>query len=215
MSNPKPCRIGIDLDNTLIDYSEAARYLAREGNIDDVSSVQELRKRFRGSDDEKWQTIQARLYTEGLEYATPADGCIDFILRARVTGSQVFIVSHKTMTTSEEFGGRDLRGPARAWLMRAGITPGLIRENQIFFCNSQEEKVKKVADLNLDWFIDDLEEVLSHPDFPEDTLRWLYIPGSTNGAGGNAEDSLEIAASRTVSGFDELAEFLKEDSHGP
>lgn len=215
MINPKPSRIGIDLDNTLVDYSEAARYLAREENIDDVSSVQELRQRFRESDDVKWQTIQARLYTEGLEYATPANGCIDFILSARGIGSQMYVVSHKTKTTSEEFGGRDLRGPARAWLVRAGITPGLIPENQIFFCNSQQEKVKKVADLNLDWFIDDLEEVLSHPDFPEDTFRWLYVPGSTNGAGGNVEDSLEIAASRTVSGFDQLAEFLKEDSRGP
>lgn len=215
MSNPKPGRIGIDLDNTLIDYSEAARYLAIEENIDDVSSVQELRKRFRESDDEKWQTIQARLYTEGLEYARPANGCIDFILTARGIGSQLYVVSHKTMTTSKKFGGRDLRGPARAWLMRAAITPGLIPESRIFFCNSQQEKVKKVADLNLDWFIDDLQEVLAHPDFPEDTIRWLYAPGSTDGTEENPEDSRNIAASRTVLGFGDLAEFLREDSHGP
>lgn len=214
MSDPPPGRIGIDLDNTLIDYSEAARYLANEENIEGVSSVQELRERFRELDNEKWQYLQARMYTDGLEYATPAHGCIDFIERARGIGWQVFIVSHKTKTTPAKFGGRDLRKPARQWLERVGIAPGLISESQVFFCSSQEEKVEKVGDLNLDWFIDDLTEVLTHPDFPAYTSRWLYAPGLVNDTGGDAESFSDSQSLRTVSKFGDLVQLLKEDTDG-
>lgn len=214
MSNLKLGRIGIDLDNTLIDYSEAARRLAREESIQEVSSVGDLRKLLRESDNEKWQFFQARIYTEGLAYATPSQGCIDFILSARKFGYQLFVVSHKTMRTPEKFGGRDLRGPAREWLKLAGITPGLIPEDRVFFCNSQREKVEKVADLSLNWFIDDLAEVLDHPDFPEHTLRWLYSPDSIDDSRSDLQDSLELGTLRKVSGFSAIAQFLKGEPLG-
>lgn len=214
MSNPLPGRIGIDLDNTLIDYSEAARYLANEENIKGVSSVQGLRERFKVLNNEKWQYLQARMYTDGLHYATPTEGSIYFIERARDMGWQMYIVSHKTKTSPAIVGRRDLREPAREWLGRVGITPGLILENQVFFCSSQEDKVAKVRDLNLTWFIDDLREVLTHPGFPENTLRWLYEPGLITDTAGNTEGFSDSESLRTVSKFGDLVQFLNENPHG-
>lgn len=214
MNNFTPGRIGIDLDNTLIDYSEAARHLAAEENIADVASVQELRARFRDSENDRWQHLQARLYTDGLNYATPANGCFDFMARAREIGWQLFVVSHKTMTTPPKFGGRDLRKPARDWLGRVKIVPDLIPESQVFFCTSQEEKVEKVRDLKLDWFIDDLEEILGHPDFPQHTFGWLYAPGAVKHTAGGSIYRSNLKSHRLVSEFPDLLPFLKEGTHG-
>ena len=214
MPNLKPGRIGIDLDNTLIDYSRSARYLAWKEKIADVASLSELRALYRESDNEKWQYFQARLYTDGLEYATPADSSIAFIAEARALGAQLAIISHKTLTTPAEFGARDLRRPALDWLRRVKIVPELITEDQVFFCISQKDKIKKVADLKLDWFIDDLREVLDDPDFPAHTVRWLYAPGSEGDTGDNWGNPENPISHRVVSGFSDLLQRLKADARG-
>lgn len=214
MPNLKPGRIGIDLDNTLIDYSDAARYLAWEENIADVASLSELRALYRESDNQKWQYFQARLYTDGLEYATPAIDSMAFMAEARELGAQLSIVSHKTLATPAKFGARDLRKPALDWLRRVKIIPEFITEDQVFFCTSQKDKIKKVSDLKLDWFIDDLREVLDNPDFPAHTVRWLYAPGSEGGTGDNWGNPEDPISHRVVSGFSDLLQRLKADARG-
>lgn len=174
MNHLKPKRIGLDLDNTLIDYADSAINLAAQEGFSNVQSVPDLRALCKESDNEKWQRLQAQLYTAGLDYATPADGSVAFLSKAKNQGAKLFIVSHKTSTTPPKFGARDLRKPAWEWLARWDIVPQYVPDDHVFFCHSQQDKVMKIRELNLDWFIDDLREVFENPGFPQHTTSWLY-----------------------------------------
>ena len=165
-------RLGLDLDNTLIDYTTSCTFLAANFGIDASSATRDaIRRHLRHPDnDEEWQRFQSLLYTDGLDSALPATGAVKLIRGCRNRGIEVFIVSHKTKTGPEQFGTRDLRTPALQWLTSHNLVPGLIPRNSVFFTDSVEAKIESVASLRLDVFVDDLPEVLSHPAWPPSTL---------------------------------------------
>jgi hypothetical protein len=172
-----PKGIGLDLDNTVIDYTPAYRATAaRMGLPPEFTGRESIRPLLRRSevDDLEWQCFQALLYTEGLACAEPAAGLRDFLNLCAELPVRVFIVSHKTATTPTQFGGQDLRGPAKAWLVDQGIAPDHINFDDIYFCSTRAEKVRTIAALGCEAFVDDLIEVLEHPDLPIDIKRFHY-----------------------------------------
>lgn len=183
-------RIGLDLDNTAIDYSPAYRIIAKKmglpaGLIDRNS----IRPMLRNSTDDgkEWQRFQSLLYTDGLAFAQPAAGLLDFLKLCAILNIHVCIVSHKTSHTPGEFGARDLRAPAVDWLREYGIAPGFVRVEDVHFCSTREEKVQRISAIDCQIFVDDLIEVLDHPDFPTGISRFHYslnasaVPGSETG----------------------------------
>jgi hypothetical protein len=212
MSHLLPRKIGIDLDNTLIDYSPSVRVFAKEEKIPGVDSISDLRSMFRHSDNEKWQHLQSRIYTQGLEHAVPSKASVDFLTMASSFGIQVSIVSHKTLRTPEQFGGIDLRTPVLAWLSKWEIVPKLIPESQVFFAIDQEEKIRKIHELKLDWFIDDLKEVLLHPKFPNFTIRWLYQPSEQHAPSSKEQSSFSHELPIAFSSFSHLQAILRSES---
>ena len=168
--------IGLDLDNTLIDYTPAFPHVARSLEIPCPATRRHLRDTLREHDDEGWQQFQSLLYTDGLEHAVPAAGSLDFLRAAREAHLDTHIVSHKTITTPDRFGARSLRQPALAWLMRHDIVPALVIDPNIHFCATRDEKVEVIRSAGFDWFVDDLREVLEHPGFPPATHGWWYHP---------------------------------------
>jgi hypothetical protein len=172
-----PKGIGLDLDNTVIDYTPAYRATAaRIGLPPQFTDRKSIRLLLRRSevDDLEWQRFQALLYTDGLAYAEPAAGLRDVLNLCAELDVRVFIVSHKTATTPAQFGGHDLRGPAKAWLVDQGIAPDHINLNDIYFCSTRVEKVQKIASLGCQAFVDDLLELLEHLDLPMDSRRFHY-----------------------------------------
>ena len=170
-------RIGLDLDNTVIDYSRAYRTIAEkmglpEGFVD-RESIRPLLRRSE-DDDMEWQSFQSILYTDGLAFAQPAAGLHDFLNLCETLNVGVFIVSHKTSQTPVQFGARDLRAPALEWLLEHGIVPGYVQEEDVYFGSTRAEKVQTIATVGCDAFVDDLIEVLDHPDLPRDIIRFLY-----------------------------------------
>jgi len=172
-----PNRIGLDLDNTVIDYNPAYPVIAaRIGLPQEFVDRESIRPLLRRSevDDMEWQRFQALLYTDGLAFARPAGGLSDFLKLCATLNVRVFIVSHKTATTPVQFGARDLREPAQAWLMNQGIVPGYVEEEDVYFCSTRVEKVRTIASLGCQAFVDDLIEVLEHPDLPIEIMRFHY-----------------------------------------
>jgi hypothetical protein len=177
--NRFPFHIGVDLDNTLIDYGPI--YAAESERFDAVRTPDRysVREVIRAEGEDQWQQFQAFLYTEGLSSAVPSAMSMEFLRAARRAGCRLSILSHKTVRTQERFGGQALRVPAVAWLAQHGISPGIVATNDVHFFATREEKIQAICSLDLDWFIDDLPEVLQHDAFPASTVGWLFDPGGT------------------------------------
>ena len=173
--------LGLDLDNTIIDYAESYRVLSRHFGLPDGHVSREaVRSQLRNApdDDVEWQRFQALLYSEGLEVAQPAAGVVHLLKTCQQLGVSVVIISHKTPTCPNSFGARDLRTPARAWLKKHGISPGWIPEECVTFHDTAREKVARIAEVQPLWFMDDLEDILAMNQFPVQVKRVLYRAGS-------------------------------------
>ena len=182
-------RIGIDFDNTIACYDAAFRECAKTLNYipaQQATSKQEIKKAILElpDGDIKWQRVQGLVYGKYISYATLFPGLAEFLWRCRVAGAEVFIVSHKT-----DFGHFDeekvnLRDAARDWMMRRDFfleSKFAISSRNLFFEYTREEKVKKISTLKLDFFIDDLTEVLTESAFPLQTKKILFAPTHSEG----------------------------------
>jgi len=179
-------RIGIDFDNTLIDYDEVFRAVARErGLIDERfgGGKEAVRQAVRILPDgeAQWQSLQGAVYGRGIAHAVMFEGAAAFLRGARAAGHEILIVSHKT-----EYGHHDperinLRGAALAWMKQQGFFDdgrlGVPVEN-VRFAHTRAEKIGEIGRLDVTHFIDDLPEVLDDPEFPPGVVKILF----TNGA---------------------------------
>lgn len=167
--------IGLDFDNTLVDYTEVFRAEAAGFRLDaaalDKTEIRD-RLRARGPDGEiDWQKVQARVYGPGLEHAPMMTGSRAFLDRCVAAGAQLAVVSHKGRFATQDPGGTDLREAARRWLGRHCPE---IPADRIFFEDERAGKLRRIEALGLTHFVDDLPEVLADPSFPSGVQRlWL------------------------------------------
>jgi hypothetical protein len=174
-------RIGIDFDNTIITYDDVFCAVAKQSGLiapDFSGGKQAVRDAIRLLPDGElsWQRLQGQVYGKGIGGAKPVAGVEAFLRRCRDEGCTVVVVSHKT-----EYGHFDpdrvnLRTAAVDWMARQGLFDadrGLARAN-VYFESTRAAKLQRIAALALTHFIDDLEEVLTDPEFPPDVARILF-----------------------------------------
>jgi len=173
-------RIGLDFDNTIICYDDVFLSAAkRKGLLADsfVGNKQDIRDTIRLLPDgeTEWQRLQGIVYGRGVADALMFDGVGNFLQRCCESRVPVVIVSHKT-----EFGHFDpdrlnLRDAAREWMRAQGFFDRFgLSEQNVFFETTRSEKIARIATLGFTHFVDDLEEVLTDPDFPEGVSRILF-----------------------------------------
>lgn len=175
-------RVGIDLDNTLINYEKAFTIAARQLNIipqEWVGSKRRLKDYLltKPEGERVWQTLQGQVYSSWIRNATLMEGAAWFLYRSINRGISICVVSHKT-----EYGHYDpkrvsLRKRALEWMGEMGffIDSGFgLDPKDVYFENTRQEKVQRIGLLNLDYFIDDLPEIFQEPDFPASVHRILY-----------------------------------------
>lgn len=178
-------RIGLDFDNTLITYDDVFLAMARERGLttpDFIGRKQAIRDSIRLLPDGElsWQRLQGQVYGKGVARATMFDGVGPFLQRCKERHAQIVIVSHKT-----EFGHHDpervnLREAALAWMTAQGFFADYgIERGNVYFETTRQEKISRIRALDCTHFVDDLEEVLTDPDFPPAVQRILF---SENGA---------------------------------
>lgn len=171
----RPRLIGIDFDNTLVDYAEAFRQVGIAMGLlpaDFQGDRVSLRGFIRGSQAGElgWQRLQARVYGPDIALARPMPGVAEFLERARRAGSELALISHKTRYAAQDPGGVDLRAAALGWLARSGLP---FQPDRIFFEETRAAKLARIAALACSHFIDDLPEVLADPAFPARVERIL------------------------------------------
>jgi hypothetical protein len=169
-------RIGIDFDNTIVDYRPVFLAAARTLGLVDASFAAgdktEIRDRLRAlpGGEARWQQLQAHVYGVAIEAAPPYAGIERFLDEARRRGAELAIVSHKTRFAAAAPGGADLQAAARRWLGERGLVgAGGIAEAAVFFEPTRNAKLDRVRSLELTHFVDDLDEVLDDPAFPAGT----------------------------------------------
>ena len=175
--------IGIDFDNTIVKYDNLFKEVAiTEGFIKENwngNGKTVLRNYLRRQPDGEttWMKLQGLVYGKYMLGAEMMPGVANFFMTCNERDHRIFIVSHKT-----EYGHFDpekisLRVEALKWMkMRRIFDPEYfgIKQEDVFFADTREEKVNMIARLNCDWFIDDLPEVFDEKHFPASTNKILF-----------------------------------------
>ena len=181
--------IGIDFDNTIARYDTSFREVAMEEGIIDGNwqgkGKTELRDHLRcqPNGEKTWMKLQGRVYGKYMHRAEILPGVANFFMSCKRKNHNLFIVSHKT-----EYGHFDsekvsLRSEALKWMeKKCFFDPEVygIKKEEVFFADTRGKKVKKIAQLKCDWFIDDLPEVFEEKNFPLDTKKILFAKFDEN-----------------------------------
>ncbi|HEV2188555.1 MAG TPA: hypothetical protein VGR70_15200 [Stellaceae bacterium] len=171
-------RIGIDFDNTLVDYDRVFLEAARERGLvprDFTGSKKAVRDAIRLLPDGEsvWQRLQGHVYGAGIGGAVPFPGAREFLFRCVREGVETVIVSHKTRFGHYDPARVDLREAARDWLGAQGFLEA-VPADRLYFEDDRERKIARIAALGCTHFIDDLEEVFADPSFPVGVQRILF-----------------------------------------
>jgi hypothetical protein len=178
-------RIGIDLDNTIINYDRAfyaaamLQHLVPPATPATKRAVKEYLHHHHPEGDVAWQRLQGYVYGRGISAATLYDGVIDCLKLFRQRGWDVVIVSHKTVHGHFDPTACNLRDAARAWLADQGFFSAdawKMNIDSVHFETTRAEKVTRIAALECNYFIDDLVEVFEEPHFPKNTTPVLFAP---------------------------------------
>jgi hypothetical protein len=172
-------RIGIDLDNTLINYDRLFHRVSLERGlvpVEFVGTKRDIRDviRRRPGGEIEWQHLQAHIYGPAIAQASAAEGALDFVRRARARDVELTIVSHKTALANLGANKVNLRDAAREWL-RANEFLGdeTVPPANVYFEDTRAAKIARIVALRCTHFIDDLEEVFDDPAFPAGVERLL------------------------------------------
>ena len=182
MKISEPIIIGIDLDNTIINYQTAFYTSALESGCIGVGFPKDKKKirdhiRHKEGGEKNWQILQSMVYGEKINNALLFKGVKGFLRYCNRQNIPVYIVSHKTKYPKQ---GKlfDLREAALSFLCEKGIfSNNMIQKDKVFFESNREDKIQRIKKLKCTFFIDDLIETFMEPCFPEQTYKVLFDPG--------------------------------------
>lgn len=185
-------RIGIDFDNTIIDYDEVFLTVAKQRGLiraDFDGPKLMVRNEIRQIPDgeKQWMEVQGYVYGKGISGARLYWGVDRFLAMCRQKACEVFIVSHKTQYGHFDPDRVDLRQAAFTWMTERGLfDPNgyAISPQNVFFEGTREEKVERIRWVRCEVFIDDLAEVFLEPDFPPGVKRILLSSRAPEAASG-------------------------------
>ena len=175
-------KIGIDFDNTLVNYESAFATVGKEAGFlpGEFSGGKEQVKDWllkQRPDGYLWEKLQGIVYGRRIDVAKPFDGALAVLQACRRSGAiQLFIVSHKTVLAHHDPSATNLRTAALEWMTKQDLFADKYGVNKanVYFEGTRDEKVRRIKLLGLDVFIDDLAEVLTHPDMPSSCRKILF-----------------------------------------
>jgi hypothetical protein len=188
-------KIGIDFDNTIIDYGQLFHKYAvdRFGMPPSIGAEKTSVKAYFLSlpnGNTPWTELQGIVYGEKILEATLYNDCGDFLLYCKDKSIPVCVISHKSEFPA--LGPRiNLRTAAIDWLAKNGFfdqTCFALEKSSVFFEPTRLSKLSRIASQECTIFIDDLPEIFEDKDFPQNVRKILF--------------SSENVASNNVSLFD-------------
>lgn len=173
-------RLGLDFDNTMVDYDGLFYRCARDLGLvgPQVAPLKgEVREAIRrGPGNQAWIALQAEVYGRRILEAPATPGLWEFLERCRSQGVEVAIISHKTRRPAGD-PSLDLHQAAAAWLRAHRVAERWgIPAQRWFFEPTRQAKLERIAREGCGHFVDDLVEVLAEAAFPPGVERLLYQP---------------------------------------
>ena len=158
--------IGIDFDNTIINYDKVFGSVALEtqiiSNTNLKSKLDVKTSLISSGNEEAWTKLQGIVYGSHIMRAEPYENFSDAFVSLLNAGHKLKIISHKTQYP---FIGEqvNLRTAAMMWLTEkevVGTGNKKIPKSDVFFCDTIVDKVAMQKKQGCDVFIDDLPKVL-------------------------------------------------------
>ena len=175
--------IGMDFDNTIVNYDEVFyKYALVEKLIPVNMTVSKnqirdyIRKLPEGND--VWTRLQGLVYGERMNETVFEKGADKFIRKCRRENIKLSIISHKTEFDASG-RGINLREPAMKWMRdnKFFADKGLgFREGDVFFESTREAKIARITKRGCTHFIDDLLDVFKEETFPSGVVKMYYNP---------------------------------------
>ena len=156
--------LGLDLDNTIIIYDKLFKELALKENLipeniePQKNKIREYLNKNNREDD--FTFLQSKVYGENIDSALIAEG-FDQFLNSLDKRIKIYIISHKTKYPIK--GKKiNLQLKAKEWLIKKNIIGNRkrIKEQDVFFEETLDLKIKRIEKINCDIFVDDLPKVL-------------------------------------------------------
>ncbi len=174
--------IGVDFDNTIVRYDDVFGRVALDLGLvppHAATSKTAVRDHLRSiGQEDRWTELQGIIYGPRMMDAELFPGVAEFFARCREGRRPVAIVSHRTRFPY--LGERhDLHAAARDFLARHGFHDDRsigLSPDRVFFEETKEAKLARIAAVGCSTFIDDLPELLADPRFPGNVRRILFDP---------------------------------------
>ena len=173
--------IGLDFDNTIVSYDSLFHKVSVEQNLINESfeiNKIKIRDYLRSvNKEDAWTEMQGYVYGKRMEEAEPFPYIKDFFLKVIDLGHKIFIISHKTKYPflGEKY---DLHQAARNWIKKNLVKDGIseFTIQNCYFEPTKDDKVKKIKEMNCDFYVDDLPEILENKYFPDNCNKILFDP---------------------------------------
>ncbi len=157
--------IGIDFDNTIVDYknlfskvAKTKNFIKRE-NLNKTELKQFLIKNFH---ENEWTKIQGEVYGKTIFEAKPYKNFLNSISHLNNNKFEKLIISHKTKypILGKKY---NLQKSAIKWLKNNNILSSKtgLKKSRVFFNESIENKIRTIKKFKCNYFIDDMKFILS------------------------------------------------------
>ena len=177
-------QIGVDFDNTLVNYQDLFHQVAVEKQLipDHIEHAKSAVRDFLRQQgmEEQWIWLQGYVYGVALQKAPAFDGAMAFFQICHQRRIPICIISHKTRHPVRG-EPHDLHQAATRWLDQQGFFEkqgANLQRDQVFFELTKDAKLKRIAQQGCTHFVDDLPEFLQEADFPKTTQAILFDPAS-------------------------------------
>ncbi len=157
-------KIGIDIDNTILDYSEAFTIAARK--LKGLESIEKLPKAqvksvvIRTHGEETWTALQSLVYSSVPLGVRVFEGFEPLLHALNAKGHTVTYMSHKS---AQPISGSaaDLRKPVTNFLHSKKLLGQTMIGVSHHYFETKKEKIEAINSAFFDYFIDDLLEIVS------------------------------------------------------
>lgn len=186
--------VGIDFDNTIVDYTGVFFQVARQQDLipDSVGTSKEAVKSYLIEDgrERDWTILQGEVYGKHIHLAKIYPGITELLVFLEKRNIPYYIVSHKTKhpVIGEAY---DLHAFAISFL-ESIFAQFTITKDHVYFEPTMEAKSHRIKTLQCTHFIDDLEKFLQHPSFPESCCKVHFSPDTPSGLHISFSNHIEI-----------------------